>query len=107
MSSTPLVCVSLDLNLYYDIGSKKLEGLDSNIALPYAKHIPTLRVISMLISHSQHDIIRLPWDPEVDPTTWWIVTRVGPSVDLVAVKPNEGQSMKRMYNEEIFADGMT
>ena len=107
MSSTLLVCVSLDLNLYYNIDSEKLEGLDSNIALSYAKHIPTLRVISMLISQPQHDIISLPWYPEVDPTIWWIVTRVGPSVDLVAVKPNEGQSMKRMYNEEIFVDGMT
>ena len=98
------MCLSLDLCLYYNIDTEEPKGFNSNIALSYAKHIPTLRVISMVISHPQYDI-RFPEDE--DATSWWIVTRVGPSVDLVAVYSNEGECMKRIYNEETFVDGTT
>lgn len=101
------MCVSLDLNLCYDSNSETSEGFNSDIVLSYAKHIPTLRIISMLISRPD-DSFYIRWSiEEEDATDWWLVTRVGSSVDLVAVHPNEGQSMKRRYNEEIFVDGMT
>ena len=62
----------------------------------------------MVTSQPLYDLT-LPWIPEEEahPTKWWIVTRVGPSVDLVYVQVNEGKAMKRMYNDKVFVDGMT
>ncbi len=95
------MCLSLNLNLYYNIDSGRPEGFDSNIALSYAKYIPTLRVISMIISEPSLEDLYLDWNSHVP--TWWIVTRAGPSVDLVYVQENEGECMKRMYNEEFLS----
>ncbi len=92
------MCVSLNLSIFLN-GHNEESKVSLDIALSYAKNILTLRVIS--ISQPLYDNIRPRWFPEeaANLTRWWIVNRVGPSVDLVSIQENEGKAMKRMYIE--------
>ncbi len=92
------MCVSLNLSLFLN-GYNEKSRVSLDIALSYAKNILTLRVIS--ISLPRYDSIGPRLFPEEDAnlTKWWIVNRVGPSVDLVSIQENEGKAMKRMYIE--------